>query len=152
MLAFFLADRVLVPPPTGRLAPEPRLRFLMTSVFRLRGRTTPWSLRKRPQALHSGWPSGFRRQSGVVWVKQLVQEVGALLPSGPPWPPPPPPAARRLDAEPCMEPAGGDDGRLWASVVTPDAPPAAPGGGEWGGDWPSRSKGLAPPLFLAGVD
>ena len=74
-----LRDRVLVP-PTGRPEPEPRFRFLMTSVLRLRGRTTPWSLRKRPQALHSGWPSGFRRQSGVVWVKQFVHVVGALVP------------------------------------------------------------------------
>jgi ABC-type dipeptide/oligopeptide/nickel transport system permease component len=40
MLAFFFAERVLVP-PTGILAPEPRLRFLMTSVFRLSGLTTP---------------------------------------------------------------------------------------------------------------
>ena len=41
MPACFFADRVLVPPPTGRLAPEPRFLFLMTSVFKLRGRTTP---------------------------------------------------------------------------------------------------------------
>lgn len=34
--------------------PPPRLRFLMTSVFRDKGRTTPWSLRNRPHALHSG--------------------------------------------------------------------------------------------------
>ena len=52
LVAFFL-DLVLVP-PTGRLAPEPRLRFLITSVFRLRGRTTPCSFKNRPQALHSG--------------------------------------------------------------------------------------------------
>lgn len=38
--AFFLADLVLVP-PTGALLPEPRFRFLMTSVFKLRGLTTP---------------------------------------------------------------------------------------------------------------
>jgi hypothetical protein len=38
--ALFFADRVLVP-PTGRLAPEPRFRFLITSVFRLSGLTTP---------------------------------------------------------------------------------------------------------------
>lgn len=74
--AFFF-DLVLVP-PTGRLAPEPRLRFLITSVFKLRGRTTPWSFRNRPQALHKGCPSGFRRQRGVVWVKQLVHVVGVL--------------------------------------------------------------------------
>jgi hypothetical protein len=36
---FFLV-RVLEP-PTGRLEPEPRFRFLMTSVFKLSGRTTP---------------------------------------------------------------------------------------------------------------
>lgn len=63
-LALFL-DRVLVP-PTGRFAPEPRLRFLMTSVFKLSGRTTPWSFKNKPQALQRGWPSGFRRHSGVV--------------------------------------------------------------------------------------
>jgi len=40
----------LVPPEF----PPPRFRFLMTSVFRDKGRTTPWSLRKRPQALHRG--------------------------------------------------------------------------------------------------
>lgn len=40
MLALFLADLVLVP-LTGALFPEPRLRFLMTSVFKLRGLTTP---------------------------------------------------------------------------------------------------------------
>ncbi len=33
-------DRVLVP-PTGSPDPEPRFRFLMTSVFKLSGRTTP---------------------------------------------------------------------------------------------------------------
>ena len=54
----------LAPPPT--LGPEPRLRFLMTSVFRLSGLTTPWSFRNRPQALQSGCPSGFRRHRGVV--------------------------------------------------------------------------------------
>jgi hypothetical protein len=52
LVAFFF-DLVLVP-PTGRLAPEPRLRFLITSVFRLRGRTTPCSFKNRPQALHNG--------------------------------------------------------------------------------------------------
>jgi hypothetical protein len=59
--------------------PLPRLRFLMTSVFKLRGRTTPWSLRNRPQALQRGCPSGLRRQSGVVVVKQFVQVVGTPL-------------------------------------------------------------------------
>jgi len=34
--------------------PLPRLRFLMTSVFKLRGLTTPCSLRNRPQALQRG--------------------------------------------------------------------------------------------------
>lgn len=63
-LAVFL-DLVLLP-PTGTLVPEPRLRFLMTSVFKLNGRTTPCSFRKRPQALHNGWPSGFRLHKGVV--------------------------------------------------------------------------------------
>jgi hypothetical protein len=50
---FFLEARVLVP-PTGRLAPDPRFRFLITSVFKLRGLTTPWSFRNRPQALQRG--------------------------------------------------------------------------------------------------
>jgi hypothetical protein len=52
----FFDARVAAPPdaPTGSEAPDPRLRFLMTSVFSDRGRTTPWSLRKRPQALQSG--------------------------------------------------------------------------------------------------
>jgi hypothetical protein len=62
--------------PTGVL-PLPRLRFLMTSVLSDSGRTTPCSFRNRPQALQRGAPSGLRRQRGVVWVKQLVQVVGA---------------------------------------------------------------------------
>jgi hypothetical protein len=110
-LAFFL-DRVLEP-PTGRPDPEPRFRFLMTSVFKLSGRTTPCSLRKRPQALQRGWPSGLRRQSGVVWVKQFVHVVGVvvllfvllsvwlLLP-----------AACRFVVDPCLEAGGGEEGRL----------------------------------------
>lgn len=64
--------------PTDKLLPLPLLRFLITSVFRERGRTTPCSFRKRPQALQRGWPSGLRRHSGVVCVKQLVQVVGVL--------------------------------------------------------------------------
>jgi hypothetical protein len=63
-LAVFL-DLVLLP-PTGTLLPDPRLRFLITSVFKLNGLTTPCSFRKRPQALHKGWPSGFRLHRGVV--------------------------------------------------------------------------------------
>lgn len=66
---------------TGIELPLPRFRFLITSVLSESGRTTPCSLRKRPQALQSGWPSGLRRHSGVVWVKQLVQVVGPLPPS-----------------------------------------------------------------------
>lgn len=34
--------------------PLPRLRFLITSVFKLNGRTTPCSLRNKPQALQRG--------------------------------------------------------------------------------------------------
>lgn len=34
--------------------PVPRFRFLITSVFKLRGRTTPCNFRNKPQALHSG--------------------------------------------------------------------------------------------------
>lgn len=52
LIEFFLPDLVLV--PAGKLLPDPRLRFLMTSVFKLRGRTTPWSFRNRPQALQRG--------------------------------------------------------------------------------------------------
>jgi hypothetical protein len=51
--------------PTGAF-PLPRLRFLITSVFSDKGRTTPCSFRKSPQALQSGCPSGLRRHKGVV--------------------------------------------------------------------------------------
>lgn len=61
LAAFF--DRAV---PTGAVFPLPRFRFLITSVFKLSGRTTPCSFKNRPQALQSGCPSGFRRQSGVV--------------------------------------------------------------------------------------
>jgi hypothetical protein len=149
-LAVFLV-RVLVP-PTGRPEPEPRLRFLMTSVFRDNGRTTPWSLRKRPQALHRGWPSGLRRHSGVVWVKQLVHVVGVLLLAVvlallSPWFPA---AACRLVVDPCLETGGGDEGRL---VETEEKPVIMfwSGGGEFGLEWVSLSKG-APRLASPGVD
>ena len=105
-LAVFL-DRVLVP-PIGRLAPDPRLRFLMTSVFKLSGRTTPCSFRNRPQALHRGCPSGLRRQRGVVCVKQFVHVVG-VFPS--PWLPP---DDCRFVVDPCLEPSG-EAGRLGAT-------------------------------------
>lgn len=72
----FLDDRVEPLPTFTAALPLPRLRFLMTSVFKESGRTTPCNLRKRPQALHNGWPSGLRRHSGVVCVKQLVHVVG----------------------------------------------------------------------------
>lgn len=49
------------------------------SVFRLRGRTTPCSLKNRPHALHKVLPSGLRRQSGVVVVLQLEHSVELLL-------------------------------------------------------------------------
>lgn len=67
MLDFFAA-RVEATGPVvgGPVWPEPRLRFLMTSVLRERGRTTPWSFRNKPQALQRGWPSGLRRHRGVV--------------------------------------------------------------------------------------
>lgn len=52
-----------------------RFRFLMTSVFKLRGRTVPWSFRNRPHALHRGKPWGFRRHKGVVRVAQLLHFV-----------------------------------------------------------------------------
>ncbi len=149
-LAVFLV-RVLVP-PTGRPEPEPRLRFLMTSVLRERGRTTPWSLRKRPQALQRGWPSGLRRHSGVVWVKQLVHVVGVLLLAVAlellsPWLPA---AACRLVVDPCLETGGGDEGRL---VETEEKPVIMfwSAGGEFGLDCVNRSKG-APRLASPGVD
>lgn len=44
-----LPDRVL-----WGLTPPLRLRFLITSVFKLSGRTTPCNFRKRPHALHKG--------------------------------------------------------------------------------------------------
>jgi len=72
----FFDERVEPEPTLDTVLPLPRFRFLITSVLSDNGRTTPCSFRKRPQALHKGWPSGFRRQSGVVWVKQLVQVVG----------------------------------------------------------------------------
>ena len=65
-----------VEPTVETALPLPRLRFLITSVFRDNGRTTPCSLRKSPQALHNGCPSGLRRHSGVVCVKQFVHVVG----------------------------------------------------------------------------
>ena len=67
--------------PTARVLALLRLRFLITSVLRDKGRTTPCSLRNSPQALHNGWPSGLRRHRGVVCVKQLVQVVGPALDS-----------------------------------------------------------------------
>lgn len=141
-LAFFFPDRVLVP-PTGKLLPDPRFRFLMTSVLRLSGLTTPWSFKNRPQALQSGWPSGLRRQRGVVWVKQFVHVVGAvpsvdeLL------------AACRFVEEPFLDP-GGDDGLLGFTDEYPEACPAASAGGELGLDRERRSNAL--PRFTAGVD
>lgn len=56
-----------------------RLRFFITSVFKLSGRTTPCNFKNKPQALHSGCPSGFRRQRGVVVVAQFEHFVTPLL-------------------------------------------------------------------------
>jgi hypothetical protein len=124
----FFEARVAAPPdpPTGRDAPDPRFRFLITSVLRERGRTTPWSFRKRPQALQRGWPSGFRLQSGVVCVKQFVQVVGTPLS---PWAPA---APARFVAEPCLDPPG-EEGRLGATEEKPDI---FPSGGEFGLELP----------------
>lgn len=72
----FFEERVDPVPTELIVFPLPRLRFLMTSVLRDSGRTTPCSFKNKPQALHSGWPSGLRLQRGVVWVKQLVHVVG----------------------------------------------------------------------------
>lgn len=66
----------------GWVAPLDRLRFLMTSVFKLSGRTTPWSFKNNPQALQRGWPSGFLLQRGVVVVLQLVHRVIPLMAPG----------------------------------------------------------------------
>jgi hypothetical protein len=71
----FFDDRVVA--DGGPEFPLPRLRFLMMSVLRDKGRVTPCSFRNNPQALQRGWPSGLRRQRGVVCVKQLVQVVAA---------------------------------------------------------------------------
>lgn len=46
-------------------ASEAEGRTLITPVLRFAGRSTPWRLRKRPQALQSGRPSASRRQRGV---------------------------------------------------------------------------------------
>jgi hypothetical protein len=54
------------------------LRFLITSVFKLRGLTTPCNFKNRPQALHNGWPDGSRLHSGVVVVEQLAHWVLVL--------------------------------------------------------------------------
>jgi hypothetical protein len=72
--AFF--DALVAADPTGIVFPLPRFLFLMTSVFRDNGRTTPCNFKKRPHALHKGCPSGLRRHSGVVCVKQFVHVVG----------------------------------------------------------------------------
>lgn len=114
-------------PRTPALLPDPRFRFLMTSVFKLRGRTTPWSFRNRPHALHRGWPSGFRRHKGVVWVKQFVHVVG--LPPSPELPP----AACKFVVDPGCE-IGGDEGRLGAADEKPDMVPATSPCGDVGSD------------------
>ena len=46
----------------------PRCLFLMTSVFKLKGRTTPCNFKNNPHALHKGWPCGFLLHKGVVLV------------------------------------------------------------------------------------
>lgn len=79
-LEVFLDPRVEVP-PIFTVVPLPRFLFLMTSVFRDNGLTTPCSFKNNPHALHKGWPSGFRLHKGVVCVKQLVQVVGTPLAS-----------------------------------------------------------------------
>jgi hypothetical protein len=44
----------LTPPPPVPFGPDPLFLFLITSVFKLSGRTTPCSLRNSPQALQRG--------------------------------------------------------------------------------------------------
>lgn len=51
-----------------------RLRVWMPSLRMARGLLTPCSLKYKPQALHTGSPSLFRRQSVVVLVPQFVQQ------------------------------------------------------------------------------
>lgn len=52
----FLREDFLEPreEPTATLLALLRFRFLITSVFKDSGRTTPWSFRNNPQALQSG--------------------------------------------------------------------------------------------------
>jgi hypothetical protein len=72
--ALLLLSILLLDDPPLAVLPL-RFRFLMTSVLRLRGRTTPCSFKNNPHALHRGSPSGSRRHRGVVPVPQLVHEV-----------------------------------------------------------------------------
>lgn len=103
ILFFTRPDGPLVAGPL----PLPLFRFFITSVFKLRGRTTPCNFRKSPHALHSGWPSGLRRHRGVVCVKQFVQVVGkpfspmGLVPPG---------LAGREGAAELKPDSGGEDG------------------------------------------
>jgi len=125
----------------ARLLPL-RLRFLITSVLRDRGRVTPWSFcqgekirfsiiqqslltsgrtltKNKPQALHSGWPCGSRLQRGVVAVLQFVHCVCPSPPVGdiPPMEtlPDPPEAAATTVASP-------DTDNLRSTVTPPDVP------------------------------
>jgi hypothetical protein len=78
--------------------------------------------------LHRGWPSGLRRQRGVVCVKQFVQVVGMPLSA--------PPAPARFDEDPLLL---GLPGRLGATELKPLTDPLR-SGGELGVDCAERSK------------
>lgn len=52
-----------------------RWRLRIISDFILRGRMTPWSFRKSPQALHRGSPFKVRRHREVLLVEQLEHSV-----------------------------------------------------------------------------
>jgi hypothetical protein len=55
-------------------------RLFIVSVFKLRGRARPWSLRNSPHALHNVAPNSFRRHNGVVEVPQFWQ-IGGFPPA-----------------------------------------------------------------------
>lgn len=58
---------------------EERCLFLITSVFKESGLTTPCNFKNNPHALHNGLPCGSLLHNGVVFVWQLVHLVSPLL-------------------------------------------------------------------------
>lgn len=73
-----MAEAVFVIVVDGLLLPLFLFLFLITSVFKLNGLTTPCNFRNKPHALQSGFPSGFLRHRGVVVVLQFVHCVLAV--------------------------------------------------------------------------